>query len=100
MDWEPYTGRRVVCINDNWMDRLGETFPERGCVYTIRSAAPGVGGIFLRFFEIVNAPQVYIQGADECDFAACCFRPVVDRRVDISALVHATPPSCAADRVT
>ena len=63
----------------------GETLPSAGVVYTIREIEPPsadpLGLVFIRLFEIIN-PSSHEFG--ECAFNSQRFRPVVERKTDIS----------------
>jgi hypothetical protein len=61
----------------------GETLPSAGIVYTIREIEPPdhTGLVFIRVFEIVN-PAEHEFG--ECAFNSQRFRPLTDRKTDIS----------------
>lgn len=61
----------------------GETLPDAGFIYTVREIEPPdhTGVVFIRVFEIVN-PAGHEFG--ECAFNSQRFRPVVDRKTDIS----------------
>lgn len=87
MDWDPFVGRKVVCVWDTWDARNGEITPKKGEVYTIRDAESGVTAserIYIRLAEIVNEPRMYVEGTHECNFYKGAFRPLVDRQTDIS----------------
>lgn len=88
-------GQRVVCVNANdWLDEEDEVFPLHGEVYTIRDIIPYADGICgLLLCEIVNRPQEYDMGFLECTFLASRFRPIVDRKTDISFMHGADPSS-------
>lgn len=94
-----HVGQRVVCV-ETWVDdpnrlgRMGEEGPVAGHVYTIREI-----GMFhpmfpdsvnVRLVEIVNAARDYCSPSGdvfrtwEPSFGAFRFRPVVDRKTDIS----------------
>lgn len=72
-----------------------EQFPQAEQVYTVRSvsAFPVTGGVMLRLEEVVNAPSPYIGGIYEIGFAAERFRPVVERKTDISIFKAMLNPS-------
>lgn len=86
--WEPFVGRKVVCTEDAWVTLNGETCPRTGETYTIRRVRLDTTrpGIFLQLEEIVNEPHRYVEGMEECAFDIKYFRPLVDRRTDISSL--------------
>lgn len=76
-------GQKVVCVNTG-KGAYGEITPVLGEVYTIREVKMHRKGPGYRLVEIVNAPADYAQGVMECSFAHSCFRPVVERKTDIS----------------
>ncbi len=96
-------GQKVVCIKDSpWKScTLGEITPQLGCIYTIRSINPGsinLGKIFLRFDEIKNKHFRYSDGFGEAQFISSSFRPVVERKTDISIFTSMlTPNNAPAD---
>lgn len=79
-------GQKVVCVKEPSRDPLNtnEVVPTLGNIYTIRSIAEYIGGTGVRVFEIVNAPCLYADGFMEVAFAAFCFRPLVERKTDIT----------------
>jgi hypothetical protein len=83
-------GQKVVCIAPVVGGYGDESNPVIGSVYTIRDIeCPRPGGIHhtgLRFDEILNEPRAY-RGYDELSevsFSALKFRPIVERKADIS----------------
>lgn len=87
-------GQKVVCIRDDWRTVLGEVRPVKGCVYTIRSLSVDErGDLFLRLHEIINQPHRYAERSGECEFWSIAFRPVVERKTDISAFERMLTPS-------
>lgn len=59
------------------------TLPAPGVVYTVRALDFGT---HLRVAEIVNPMMPYVEGDHEAHFMAARFRPVVERKTDISEL--------------
>lgn len=88
-------GQPVVCIKG--VSGYGtEIVPPVGGVYTIREFG-SFGGI--RLVEIINTPMRYIEGMVECTFDVESFRPVVERKTDISifrAMLNTTPETGGA----
>lgn len=86
LDWEPRVGMRVVCIYDGvWRHRdTGESFPTFGGIYTIRCVCERSGDVMLLLQEIVNPPRHYKDGFLEASFRASVFRPLEERKTDIS----------------
>lgn len=75
-------GQKVVCIND--VPDPGRRFtdcipPKRGMVYTVRDYVPSHYGNWtaIRLVEVVRRP-------DNMGFRASRFRPLVERKTDIS----------------
>lgn len=64
-----------------------ETFTEFGEIYTVRENLMVDHYPAIRVAEIVNAPHIYHKrGRIELPFPAYNFRPIVERKTDISAL--------------
>jgi len=91
-------GQKVVCVNDTWRDTLIDCpggVPVKGGVYTVRGFCehyPEITSIYLE--EIVNPPFKYLVGAYEPSFLAWRFRPVVERKTNISVfkeILNRTP---------
>lgn len=80
-----FIGQVVVCIKrDTWkILNEGECGPVYNGQYTIRSISSEDDGLFLRFEEIVNPP---LYEGDEALFWSIYFRPLIERKTDISAL--------------
>lgn len=86
-------GQRVTQINDlPWRVRPGEIAPEYGKVYVIRDIISC--GVFtgLTFNEIRNRCCDCGCGRDVCFFNAQDFRPVVERKTDISIFTRMLDP--------
>ena len=85
-----HIGQRVVCIHDIGCAQGNEfpNIPIKGSIYTVRGfVSPDVGnertpGMLLE--EVVNAPWEYNEGVFEPSFHPYHFRPVVQRKTDIS----------------
>jgi hypothetical protein len=84
-------GMKVVCISSGWVANggcVGDTIlPERGSVYTVRWIGPsaiGSSGTFIRLHEIHNRLVNFSDGPMEAYFEASFFRPIVERKTDIS----------------
>jgi hypothetical protein len=93
-------GQKVLCINDQWNEyhaniarRLGVTLPVLGGIYTIRAIEirPQRGDLY--FVEIVNPIIEYDIGRAEQGFHVARFRPVVERKTDISVFRAMLNPS-------
>jgi hypothetical protein len=86
MAW--YVGQKVVCISDNWSRNLAHLtprYPKKDEIFTVRSTyiVPHYNIAGLRFQEIKQG--LCVDGS-EAGFFAECFRPVVERKTDISEL--------------
>ncbi|MDF1599694.1 hypothetical protein PZ895_07880 [Mesorhizobium sp. YIM 152430] len=89
-----HVGMKVVCVEGaNREHGYGdEKLPETGRVYTIREIKPcmGSGVVCITLREIVNEKRTYFQVDlrrevfGECAWPAHTFRPIQDRKTDIS----------------
>ena len=84
-------GQRVCCIarfnrRSLGIDGVGVTLPEVGKVYTVRGFSPLRSGIMLE--EIVNPCLPSLLGPQEPAFVVSCFRPLVDRKFDLSVFTR------------
>lgn len=81
-----YVGQKVECIGhpETVHSYYGEIIPEVGAIYTVRNIHFIKDREQLRFVEIVNPINYYDSGPDECCFTAKFFRPIVERKTDIS----------------
>ena len=98
-----YLGQKVVCIDDTCArsDRIREL--ERGEIYTVRWKGnyPWPGNpwwdsnlYFLRLDEIVRVPAAELAFArEDVPFGAFRFRPLCERKTDISTLVELLTPA-------
>lgn len=80
-------GQKVVCIDDVWPPYRHPLIllrPVHGEVYTIRFIEPAAYGIGVLLEEIRNHPSVFRDGAGEPGFLARRFRPLIERKTDIS----------------
>jgi hypothetical protein len=71
--------------------RIGVVFPKPGETYTVRNVftaarADGEVIVCLHLVEVVNNPRMKFGTGvvGEIGFSAACFRPVVERKTDIS----------------
>lgn len=80
---EFYGGQKVVCVSAFENIQGGETFPVKGCVYTVREAVyrPGCGEFAhgLLLVEIANRPRRYKDGHHEKAFALFRFKPLEEK---------------------
>jgi hypothetical protein len=80
-------GQKVVYLGDPDQRELHpcEVVPEVGPVYTVRWVGESdYGRPALRLVEIVNPEMHYSRGVSELCFPMGRFRPVVERKTDIS----------------
>ena len=87
----PSVGMKCKCVSRQWHFYSGEREPVIGSIYTVRTIDFDEGEYWLRFVELVNAPQDYAQGFLECDWRASCFRPLVTRTVEQDISEHFKP---------
>jgi len=99
-----HVGQRVVCVDDEGFKRPAfygcEIFPVKDNIYTIRQIAPspeGEAGFHL--FEIVNKPRAYLIGCVEPYFLARRFRPLQERKTDISIFENLLVPNTELEKV-
>lgn len=89
-----YVGQKVVCVRtwdvrrrSQYRDEVG---PVSGTVYTVRAVGmlhPAYpDGVCLLLEEIKNPVRSYYSGKYEASFCITRFRPVVERKTDISCL--------------
>lgn len=90
-----HIGQRVVCINDQmdggatrWKDA---TYPVFGQIYTVRGMAVLPGGLILRLEEIIC--PTFGRDNEEAGFGADHFRPVIERKTDISVFQRMLNPN-------
>ena len=79
-----HVGQKVVCVKrGDWVDSLDvPNRPVTNGIYTVRAMADD--GIGLYFEEIKNAPLNHIEGFYEPAWWKLHFRPIVERKTDIS----------------
>lgn len=102
-----HVGQKVVCIRerDEWtgpraaMTRT--TFPVKDAVYTVRDVFAHPlsvsDSIYLRLAEIHNTPAPTVLGLFEAGFVTTGFRPVVERKTDISLFTAMLTPKKAKE---
>jgi hypothetical protein len=89
-------GQKVVCVrepcpgHERRFAYPDEQIPKFGSVYTIRDALmiQGESCPQYRLQEIVNPVYRYSQGAMECTYPHAAFRPVIERKTDISCFTQ------------
>lgn len=95
-----HVGQKAVCITDDWLhpsSPIAISKPHRGGIYHVRAIdfCEIVGTNFLRFEEIVN--PIVPGYRNEPDFLADCFRPIVEKKTDISVFTAMLDPSAASE---
>jgi hypothetical protein len=91
-------GQRVVCIKDNWIGMHdGEVAPCKDAIYTVREIIPSLRfpeDFYLRLNEIKNPPlHPLCPHGPECAFNAQAFRPIIERKTDISVFLAMLVPA-------
>lgn len=80
------TGSLVECIKDlQKYAPYGESTPIMGNIYTVREIVEIQDDVGIRLEEIVNLPQIYREGFNECAFHIEDFRelqPPMDIEID------------------
>ena len=90
-----HVGQKIVCINGNFKDsRWYRSLyqPKQGHIYTIRdfahaeyvAASDSPSGSFVYLVEIINPPVLWYNGFWELAWPLRRFRPVIERKTDIS----------------
>lgn len=79
-------GQRAVLVDDSWSYLCFgvEIMPVLNSIYTIREVITLNGHVAVRLVEIKNPVLEYGDGTNEIAFRASRFRPVVERKSDIS----------------
>lgn len=73
---------------------LGASYPEIGKIYTIRQINAWDDGVVVLLEEVCNRRFIGLKGSKiEPGFPAECFRPVIDRKTDISQFKAMLNPS-------
>ena len=86
-------GQKVVCIDDDWGPAPEvHHWPKKDDVYTVRTiGVQGSNGkVFIRLREVVNPKS---DKHHEAEFWAGCFRPVIERKTDISVFRRLLQPN-------
>jgi len=88
-------GQKVVCVNSEKFRNMdlnlsGGLFPKKGMIYTVRGFSIG-GHVLLD--EIVELPHLWLEGYGEGGWLVWRFRPVVERKTDISIFTAMLKPS-------
>lgn len=82
-----HIGQKVVCINDEWYhppSPFAISKPRLGVVYRIRAIEHCLiaDATYLLLDEVIN--PIVPGFRNEPDFLATCFRPIVEKKTDIS----------------
>lgn len=79
-------GQKVTPKNDRPWEWEGDgcSYPQFGVVYTIRALEMQEDGLYLLLDEVRNEPCQFDEGFGEQNWEAVEFRPVVERKTDIS----------------
>jgi hypothetical protein len=95
-----HVGQKVVCVDDYFAPSAvipGTILPKKGDVYTVRELFPYWGWAAIRLHEIHNPPGTYRDEGTgelvEAAFPAFRFRPVIERKTDISVFTAMLKPS-------
>ncbi|MGV2110129.1 hypothetical protein ACQZ46_02500 [Agrobacterium salinitolerans] len=92
-------GQKVVCVDGSAPSReqklrLGSRYPDEGKIYTIRECLIWGGSPAVRLEEIVNPLLNFaFDGFSEQAFSPARFRPVIQRKTDISIFKAMLNPS-------
>jgi hypothetical protein len=79
-----HVGQKVVCIDEFGSSRFPMEFPVINFVYQIRGIHSDETGSYLWLAEIVNPSFEFSDGTMEPAFDAEGFRPLVERKTNIS----------------
>lgn len=85
-----YVGQKVVCINGTPDADEPPPHPIKGAIYTVSEVFAGEGEPMLQFVEIRFDGDAY--GDWQPGFRAACFRPIVERKTDISIFTDMLTP--------
>lgn len=76
-------GAKCVCTFDfSSFITADEVVPKKGEIYTISEIVVISDNPGFRFSEIVNKPNQYKDGVNECAFYVNCFRPLITRTLE------------------
>jgi hypothetical protein len=94
-----HVGQKVVCLVSFDRGIYGEIGPVKDAIYTVRKVFESCGAVGIHLYEIVNVPQQYADRFGEMGFDVVGFRPLDERKTDISVftdiLVKAKQPEPA-----
>lgn len=93
-------GQKVVCVDDEFHGDFFDVpcLPVKGLVYTIRSievmtGSDGEQSPIIRLVEVINPAMPWTIGDVEIGFVPRRFRPVVERKTNISIFKAMLNPS-------
>ena len=92
-----HVGQKVVCVDDSVGQLTRQRELVKGSIYTVRSLPPWSNGLYLQEIVLPKADFGAWEG-HEISFFSTRFRPIVERKTDISALTailngHRVPES-------
>lgn len=96
-----HVGQKVVCVEE-WIDWYGpETLPRKGKMYTIRELIDIGLAPSMRLMEIVNPVNDCWLNVEPCEIAfdRSAFRPIVEKKTDISIFTEILRKVTRKDRV-
>lgn len=93
-----HVGQKVVCVNGRWTHpcaSLVRDLPRKGAVYHVRDIeGPDIGSIDCDFIRLIELRNPIASGMiKEPSFAARNFRPVIERKTDISIFTRMLTPN-------
>lgn len=86
-------GQKVVRVGGNARPNVPAVWPEIGKIYTVRAINVWDYGVLLHLHEIDNSHMVPEYSRIEPGFQAQFFRPVIQRKTDISIFKAMLNPS-------
>ena len=97
-----YVGQKVVCVNGNFIDRDKHFYPDdvlpvTGGVYTVRELFSRHRKPGMRLIEIRNPLHNHCGCLMECGFHRSRFRPLIERKTDISIFTRMLTPNKATE---
>ena len=92
-------GQRVVCVDATWRNRKITCVLTKGVVYTIRGFCETSGGFIGLLLEEIIQPDGFLENGQERGFYKDRFRPIVERKTDISIFKAMLTPAGKKERV-
>lgn len=98
-----HVGQKIVCVKEYGQQReaaaLGVILPQKGSIYTVRNFDDRGASPALRVHEILNPEVMHGCGIfTEPAFASHGFRPIIEKKTDISIFTAMLTPSPARSR--